>query len=180
MTDLTVDGDPVVDLEEMRERRRPTGKAPKWEADLDEGAAPAAAGPVPVDPPDLPPPARWDTTARQRPIIPSWLRSRRELRTVAASVAKYHGHVAGYHLTRTPKYAARLALRAPRGAGRVVRGMCRWMSDAEGLPVRLAAVARADAEQYVRLSRQRDTRVRARTIAGMPPWSWSWSGCCSW
>jgi S-DNA-T family DNA segregation ATPase FtsK/SpoIIIE len=159
--------DLVVDLEEVREQRRPAGKAPQWEADLDDGAELPAGEQVAVDPVSLPAPARWDTAARQRPIIPGWLRSRRELRTVATAVVKYHGHVAGYHLTRTPKYAARLALRAPRGAGRVVGGMTRWMSDAEGIPVRLAAVARADAEQYVRLSRQRDTRVRARTIAGI-------------
>jgi DNA segregation ATPase FtsK/SpoIIIE, S-DNA-T family len=168
MTDANSEHDgavePVVDLGEAREQRRPPGRA-TWEADLDDGAELAPAGaPVRVDSAELPPPTRW-ATASKRPIIPAWLRSGAEFRTVSGAVAKHHGHVGGYHLTRLPKYALRLAFRAPRGVGRAMGGTLRWMSDAEGLPVRLASVARADAEQYVKLSRQRDSRVRARTIA---------------
>ncbi|MPY81598.1 MAG: cell division protein FtsK, partial [Actinophytocola sp.] len=44
-------------------------------------------------------------------------------------------------------------------------GAVRWVADAEGFAVRLAAVRREDAEQYLRLSRQHDARVRLRTIA---------------
>src|SRR5260370_23558379 len=159
--------DPIVDLAEVREQRRPAaGARQRWEISLDdESAEPSPSIAPPVDPPDLPRPARWDSAARRRPIVPGWLRSRREFRTAVRSVAGYYGHTTGYHLTRTPKYAARLTLRAPRGAARLVAGLLRWATDTEGLPVRLAVVARADAEQYLKLSRQRDARVRARTIA---------------
>jgi S-DNA-T family DNA segregation ATPase FtsK/SpoIIIE len=44
----------------------------------------------------------------------------------------------------------------------------RWVTDAEGAPVRADAVAREDAADYLRLSRQRDGRVKLRTvIAGL-------------
>ncbi len=38
------------------------------------------------------------------------------------------------------------------------------MADREGEPVRLAAVRREDAAEYLKLSRQRDGRVRMRTL----------------
>jgi S-DNA-T family DNA segregation ATPase FtsK/SpoIIIE len=40
----------------------------------------------------------------------------------------------------------------------------RWVADREGEPVRLAAVRREDAAEYLKLSRQRDGRVRLRTL----------------
>ncbi|PLW71562.1 cell division protein FtsK, partial [Streptomyces sp. DJ] len=43
-------------------------------------------------------------------------------------------------------------------------GTLRWVRDAEGEPVRLAAVRREDAAEYLKLSRQRDGRVRLRTL----------------
>ncbi|GAA0720616.1 cell division protein FtsK [Dactylosporangium roseum] len=58
----------------------------------------------------------------------------------------------------------KLFARAPRGAIRFVAGTARWVTDAEGAPVRAAAVRRENAEEYLRLSRQRDARVRLRTL----------------
>jgi S-DNA-T family DNA segregation ATPase FtsK/SpoIIIE len=46
----------------------------------------------------------------------------------------------------------------------LVSGTSRWVSDAEGRPVRLATLRREDAMDYQRLSRQRDNRVRLRTL----------------
>ncbi|WP_182883270.1 FtsK/SpoIIIE domain-containing protein [Microbispora sp. H10949] len=98
----------------------------------------------------------------RRPIVPGWLRSRSEATSTLKWVSAHYAHVAGYHVTRAPKYALKLAARSPRGAARVVRGSVRWTFDLEGLPVRVAAVRKADAETYLRLSRQRDSRVRLR------------------
>jgi S-DNA-T family DNA segregation ATPase FtsK/SpoIIIE len=103
-------------------------------------------------------------TAERRPIVPAWAKSRAEFLAATRWVAKHYAHVTGYHALRSPKYAGRLAVRAPRGVARTIRGAGRWASDAEGLPVRLAAVRREDADEYLKLSRQRDDRVRARTI----------------
>ncbi|MGW2853407.1 cell division protein FtsK [Streptomyces sp. NPDC001215] len=102
--------------------------------------------------------------AKRRPVVPVWLRSTAELRTASAWVARHYAHAAGYHALRVPVYAARLALQAPTGTARFVGGTLRWAADREGEPVRLAAVRREDAAEYLKLSRQRDGRVRLRTL----------------
>ncbi|WP_199819081.1 cell division protein FtsK [Streptomyces sp. FxanaA7] len=102
--------------------------------------------------------------AKRRDVVPVWLRSSAELRTAASWVARHYAHTAGYHALRSPIYAARLALQAPTGAARFIGGTVRWVADREGEPVRLAAVRREDAAEYLKLSRQRDGRVRLRTL----------------
>jgi S-DNA-T family DNA segregation ATPase FtsK/SpoIIIE len=106
-------------------------------------------------------------SARRRAVVPEWLRSTAELRTAAAWVAKHYAHSLGYHALRSPVYAARLTLQAPTGAARFVGGTVRWVADREGEPVRLAAVRREDAAEYLKLSRQRDGRVRLRTLVAV-------------
>ncbi len=98
----------------------------------------------------------------RRPIVPAWLRSRTELRDTARWAAGYTLHAGAYHATRTPKYAAKLTVRAPRGAGRIVGGFLRWLLDLEGESVRQHTVRTDDPETYLKLARQRDRRVRWR------------------
>ncbi|SHK56666.1 cell division protein FtsK [Actinacidiphila paucisporea] len=105
--------------------------------------------------------------AKRRPVVPAWARSRQEFEAAAKGVTAYAGHVSAYHLARAPWYALRLALRAPRGAARFVGGVLRWLVDAEGEPLRQAAATREDIEEYLKLSRQRDRRVRWRTVVGV-------------
>jgi S-DNA-T family DNA segregation ATPase FtsK/SpoIIIE len=109
------------------------------------------------------------TRARERrPVIPGWLRSRRDATATAKWIAVHYLHVSAYHGTRVPKYAAKVSVRAPRGAARLVGGMVRWTFDLEGYPVRMATVTKADPEAYLKLSRQRDSRVRLRVwISGL-------------
>ncbi|MET7605077.1 cell division protein FtsK [Streptomyces avermitilis] len=102
--------------------------------------------------------------ARRRSVVPVWLKSLAELRTASAWVARHYAHSVGYHALRSPVYAARLAFQAPTGAARFLGGTVRWVADREGEPVRLAAVRREDAAEYLKLSRQRDGRVRLRTL----------------
>ncbi|WP_030380070.1 MULTISPECIES: cell division protein FtsK [unclassified Streptomyces] len=105
--------------------------------------------------------------AKRRDVVPLWLRSVAELKTASAWVARHYVHATGYHALRTPVYAARLAMQAPAGLARFVGGTMRWMADREGEPVRLAAVRREDAAGYLKLSRQRDGRVRLRTLVAV-------------
>ncbi|MFJ4331379.1 MULTISPECIES: cell division protein FtsK [unclassified Streptomyces] len=105
--------------------------------------------------------------ARRRSVVPEWLRSTAELKTAAGWVARHYAHAAGYHALRAPVYVARLALQAPTGAAKFVGGTMRWVADREGEPVRLAAVRREDAAEYLKLSRQRDGRVRLRTLVAV-------------
>ncbi|WAZ23170.1 cell division protein FtsK [Streptomyces cinnabarinus] len=102
--------------------------------------------------------------AKRRAVVPVWLRSMAELKTASAWVARHYAHSIGYHALRSPVYAVRLTLQAPSGAAKFVGGTMRWMADREGEPVRLAAVRREDAAEYLKLSRQRDGRVRLRTL----------------
>ncbi|MFG1976445.1 cell division protein FtsK [Nonomuraea fuscirosea] len=124
---------------------------------------------------DRPAPARSDwraslerkATSRQ-PLIPLWLRSRAEAIETVRWAAIHYVYVAGYQILRAPLYAGRLTVRAPRGLVRLVRGIVRWTFDLEGEPVRLAAVQKSDYEGYLKLSRQRDSRVRLRVwITGL-------------
>ena len=103
-----------------------------------------------------------DRSRQRRPIVPSWARSRADLTATARWVAAHYAHVSGYHLARAPLYGVRLAVRCPRGAARLVGGFVAWTFDLEGEPVRLATVQKADPEAYLKLSRQRDSRVRLR------------------
>lgn len=151
----------VVDLDKHRAAREKVTDA--------ESADPTA--PVMVDQPT---PAATGpgylgrlAAAQRRAVVPVWLRSLAELRTAAAWVARHYAHSVGYHTLRAPVYALRLTLQAPTGAARFVGGMMRWVADREGEPVRLAAVRREDAAEYLKLSRQRDGRVRLRTLVAV-------------
>ncbi|MGW0282113.1 cell division protein FtsK [Streptomyces sp. NPDC003236] len=105
--------------------------------------------------------------AKRRDVVPLWLRSVAELKTASAWVARHYTHATAYHALRSPVYAARLTVQAPSGLARFVGGSMRWVADREGEPVRLAAVRREDAAEYLKLSRQRDGRVRLRTLVAV-------------
>ncbi|WP_433210997.1 cell division protein FtsK [Dactylosporangium sp. CS-047395] len=123
--------------------------------------------PTLVDSPAAQRPTTLATTARRgerRPVIPSWLRSRAELAYTVRWSLGYTGHVSAYHAVRLPKYAGKLAIRAPRGLLKILGGYVRWLLDLEGEAVRQATVRTEDAEAYLKLSRQRDRRVRWRGI----------------
>lgn len=137
-------------------------------AGRDGNGPPEQSGPVLVDSSPEPGAGRpgaggWRAGTR-RPVLPGWLRSRDELRAALRWAVGYAGHSSAYHALRVPKYTARLVFRAPRGAGRVLLGCFRWVLDLEGEPVRQATVHQADPEAYLKLSRQRDRRVRWRGI----------------
>ncbi|MEV0569401.1 cell division protein FtsK [Dactylosporangium sp. NPDC050588] len=100
-------------------------------------------------------------------MLPAWLRSGAELAYTLRWFTGYVGHVLAYHAVRLPKYAGKLVLRAPRGLFKVIGGFFRWLFDLEGEAVRQATVRTEDAEAYLKLSRQRDRRVRWRGIVAL-------------
>jgi S-DNA-T family DNA segregation ATPase FtsK/SpoIIIE len=144
------------------------GAGPAGTASPNGDAAGVGEARVLVDSPQAQRPARGNLRdAQRRPIVPPWLSSRQEFTARARWVAGLAAHTSAYHATRTPKYAGRLAARAPRGAARVAAGWLRWLFDLEGEPVRQATVRAEDAEQYRHLSRQRDRRVRWRAVVSV-------------
>jgi S-DNA-T family DNA segregation ATPase FtsK/SpoIIIE len=102
--------------------------------------------------------------AERRPILPAWLRSRRELAEVIRWAVGFAGYMSLYYLARIPAVAGRLASRSPHGLARTVGRWRRWLFDAEGEPLRRVSADRADAETYLKLARQRDRRVRWRAF----------------
>ncbi|WP_406324845.1 cell division protein FtsK [Streptomyces niveus] len=102
--------------------------------------------------------------AKRRAVIPAWAKSRAEFRTAGRGVAAYAWHVTAYHCVRTPWYTLRLGLRSPVGAARFIGDAMRWMTDAEGEPLRQSAATSDDIDRYLKLSRQRDRRVRWRAV----------------
>jgi DNA segregation ATPase FtsK/SpoIIIE, S-DNA-T family len=107
--------------------------------------------------------------AERRPIVPTWVRSRTEFAANATWAAGLAVHTTAYHVVRTPKYGLRLTLRTPVGAARLLAGYGRWLFDLEGEPVRQSIVRASvshpdEARVYERLARQRDRRVRWRSI----------------
>lgn len=159
--DLTADfGGEVVDLDKARTARAEVADR-SGEVDPDTGApAVTVDGPAPAGPSGF---GRW-AEAKRRQILPDWLRSVDDLKQMARWAAGFAGHVVAYHAVRTPLYGAKLIGRAPAGAAKFLGGTLRWVADAEGAPVRADAVAREDAADYLKLSRQRDGRVRLRTL----------------
>ncbi|RKT18152.1 S-DNA-T family DNA segregation ATPase FtsK/SpoIIIE [Streptomyces sp. 1114.5] len=151
--------DGVVDLAKARAERRPTATAVDDDSDGDDEPSVYVDQPAPVP---LPVPE-----GARRPILPAWLLSKAELKTQLAYTAGQMGHTVAYHAIRTPLYAGRLAMRAPRGAARTMTFLGRWASDAEGQPLRAAAARREDAELYLKLTRQRDNRVRLRSLISL-------------
>ncbi|UQU67535.1 cell division protein FtsK [Couchioplanes caeruleus] len=162
--------DNVVDLDAARTRRTEPEVNRSFAAEVDDETDELDTdAPVPVNPPATPDPSMFALAAAgkvtdRRPILPPWLTSRTEFRSATRWVFGHYTHVSVYHLTRSPKYAAKLGWRAPFGVARTIGALTRWTSDAEGIPVRLASVRAEDAELYLKLSRQRDARVRWRGI----------------
>jgi S-DNA-T family DNA segregation ATPase FtsK/SpoIIIE len=130
--------------------------------DVEDKPAPVS---VPVDNPTLP--GTGVTTVRKRPILPGWLRDRRDFRATAGRASRYAGYAAAFHAVRTPYYAVRLTAMAPRGAARLVDGTRRWVWDVEAAPLRAAAVRTEDEEAYMRLAKLRGDRVRLRGLVAV-------------
>lgn len=171
---LRPDGRPRIDSPMSTDASEPlSGNASDWVSedvsDADDPDGVDGAPVVRVDPP-AEVRASWADIARRgqrRPVLPDWAKDPAALRSAATWLAGHYSHVAAFHGVRLPVYAGRLAFRAPAGSARTVRAVSRWVFDVEGLPVRLATVRRDDAEVYLKLSRQRDARVRTRSVLAL-------------
>ncbi len=157
----------------------PTAPAPgevrpgEWTADLPDADDPEAEGiteGAPVDPPrEVYPPsvAEWmEAKDKARlPVLPDWVKLPDQRKAVRRWAVRHYSTMVGYHALRLPViYTPKVVAYSPRGAWRWSATVGRWVFDAEGKALRLAAVAAEDADQYLKLSRQRNDRVRLRGI----------------
>lgn len=169
------DSSEVVELDKARaERSRRT--APDGEDQADEDAFPdretvedaATSVGAPVDPAEEIPASRLKPGQR-KPIVPAWARSRADLYVTARRAAKDTAYVAGYHATRTPKYAAKAVVWAPVGAARTVGRLVRWATAEQGnWALRQNAADRNDAETWLRLDTQRQRQAAWRWWVTVP------------
>ncbi|MGW7194986.1 cell division protein FtsK [Streptomyces chryseus] len=116
----------------------------------------------PVDSPDLPAPGI--TTYKRKPILPSWLLSKPGFVSTTQRAVSNAFYATAFHGIRTPWYALQLGMNAPRGVARLVRETNRWMWDAEAAPLRAYEVFHENTNEYLKLTRQRDSRVRLRVF----------------
>jgi S-DNA-T family DNA segregation ATPase FtsK/SpoIIIE len=103
--------------------------------------------------------------AKRLDVLPSWARSVPGLMEAARWMAGHVWHTVAFHAVRVPfLYLPKLLVRAPRGLAVAVNRVGRWTVDAEGEPLRQAEARRENTELYLKLSRQRDRRVRLRVV----------------
>ncbi|MFJ9542370.1 cell division protein FtsK [Streptomyces sp. NPDC101225] len=148
-------------------------KPGEWEAELPDTDDPEAGGlteGAPVDPPrEVYPPsvAEWmEAKDKARmPVLPDWVKLPDQRKAVRKWAVRHYSAVVGYHAVRLPCiYTPKILWYSPRGAWRWSAAIGRWVFDAEGKSLRLASVAAEDAAEYLKLSRQRNDRVRLRGI----------------
>ncbi|MFF7375684.1 cell division protein FtsK [Streptomyces massasporeus] len=155
----------------------PTGegvvKPGEWEAELPDTDDPEAEGltdGAPVDPPrEVYPPlvAEWmEAKDKARlPVLPDWVKLPDQRTAVRKWAVRHYSAVVGYHAVRLPCiYTPKVLFYSPRGAWRWSAAIGRWVFDAEGKSLRLASVANEVAGEYLKLSRQRNDRVRLRGV----------------
>ena len=148
----------VVDLNARR-----AGRPENWSADIDDEHDEIGDEPVPVDLPDA---GRRRDAARDHPGVDA-LQGRG---TRSRAVARRPLHPR-FPLPPDPAAALRRpsGLRAPRGLARTVSSTSRWVSDAEGRPVRLAAVRRETPSTTCGFTATRQPRTAAHAHPDRAP-----------
>ncbi|MFC8337581.1 cell division protein FtsK [Streptomyces rubiginosohelvolus] len=148
-------------------------KPGEWEADLPDTEDPEAEGLTEgedVDPPkEVYPPSisEWmqERDKARQPVFPDWVKLPDQRAAVRKWAVRHYSAMLGYHAWRLPcVYTPKLLAYSPRGAWRWSSAVGRWVFDTEGRALRLASVLDEDAATYLKLSRQRDARVRMRSI----------------
>lgn len=122
--------------------------------------------------PDLPAPVRatavpapWQAeTVERRPVIATWLRDGQQRRQAARWAAGYVWHEVAFHATHAPLYLLRALMCLPRGMARILVGLIRWATDAQTVPLILAAQRAGDSKQYLQLLNASRARTRPRLL----------------
>ncbi|KAA5836062.1 cell division protein FtsK [Saccharopolyspora hirsuta] len=171
MTERTDDQRPseqsaeTVTSEEARVLHFPSQRLDGTDAESGEVLEGELVEPTQVDQPEKRQPGTELVRSEKRqPILPAWAKSTQEFRDTARWALGYAGHTIAFHAVRCPVYIARVLARVPQGSLRLIGGLVAWLTDAEGRPVRGASARREDASEYLKLSIQRDHRVRTRAV----------------
>lgn len=112
---------------------------------------------------EAPPKLRKRVLSEQRlPVLAPWAKDVDEFRNLIRWLVEHYRHAGAYHLARVPLYAARVALRLPVGAVRLLVLAVTWARDVEGR-VRLSTMHEdTDNKEYVKLAAMHRDSVRQR------------------
>ncbi|MEV5879194.1 cell division protein FtsK [Streptomyces sp. NPDC052101] len=167
----------VVDLDKARSARtasadRASDASP--DSGADRSADPSEAGLDDSGPTlvDRPAPAQSGPglidrirDSKRLDVLPAWVKSGPEFAEAMRWLAGHVWHTIAFHTVRVPfLYVPKLIWRSPRGLANTLTRIGRWAVDAEGEPLRQAEARRENSELYLKLSRQRDRRVRLRML----------------
>lgn len=145
---------------------KPTESADPSEGESDDSgpalvdrAAPTQSGPGLID---------RIRDSKRLDVLPAWVKSGPEFTDAMRWLAGHVWHTIAFHAVRVPfLYMPKLVWRSPRGLVNTLGRIGRWAVDAEGEPLRQAEARRENSELYLKLSRQRDRRVRLRMLVTM-------------
>ncbi|MET9382963.1 FtsK/SpoIIIE domain-containing protein [Streptomyces sp. NPDC002928] len=167
----------VVDLDKARTARgESSDPAPDRSADSERPQSPDSeptesgkGRPTPVDSsvPTVSGPGLVDRikNSKRLDVFPAWMKSGAEFTEALGWLAGHVGHTAAYHAVRVPfVYVPKLVWRSPRGALNILGRIGRWAVDGEGEALRQYTATNEQVDEYLKLSRQRDRRVRLRAI----------------
>jgi S-DNA-T family DNA segregation ATPase FtsK/SpoIIIE len=108
-----------------------------------------------------------DRPKDRRPVLPGWAIDRQERRETLRWLVAHVAHVVAFHTVRLPKYGLRLAAFAPRGLGRGIAALWRWIFEVDARPLEHQAVVQGDVNAYLTLMQKRGDRTRNRlAVAG--------------
>lgn len=104
-----------------------------------------------------------------KPIVADWLKDRGEFVATVKDVGHRAGHTTVWHVVHSPFHAGRIIRYAPRGIGRTLNGLARWVFHAEVRPMQRELVAKNEAKDWTTLEKERKERValRWRLCAGL-------------
>ena len=123
----------------------------------------------PVDPPDEPGAPGPGRRASRRPVLPSWLRSGKDVRAAVRWALNQAGYFLAFHGLRLPKYLGKVLRYAPVGLAKTVFRLLRWAIAEDGnFALRQAAADQNDPQAWLRLDMQRERQSRSRwTVLGL-------------
>ncbi|GAA2855524.1 FtsK/SpoIIIE domain-containing protein [Pseudonocardia halophobica] len=102
-----------------------------------------------------------DTTV---PILPVWLRDRLTFTSTAKLWARRNAYRSGRFTLHLPALLILLVLYSPRGLGRIVGAVGRYLYDHDSAEVRHAHAEKAETSDYLKAQRVRQANLRARWL----------------
>lgn len=104
-----------------------------------------------------------------KPIVADWLKDRTQFVDTVKDASYRAGHTTVWHIVYSPFHAGRILRYAPRGIGRTLNGLTRWVFHAEVRPMQRELVVKNESKDWVQLEKERKERValRWRLCAGL-------------